>query len=392
MHDKILVIHASQVDRLKRGAPWVLASALAPSSRRLDCPAGTLVCLASPGGELLARAFYNPHTQIACRVLSTDLNQPIDSLFFKTRFEQALARRTRFFETPYYRLIHAESDGMPGLIVDRFDSTFVCQTNTAGMNRLKPLWLTALTELFDPTTVIFKDDSPMRVKEGLTTAIQAAIGNIEHLHVLENGLLYCADPAHQKTGWYYDHRANRHWIASRAAGKTVLDLYAFQGGFGLLAAARGATHVTLVDSSASALEQSQKTAAAHGLSSCAFIQKECFTFLQQCIDEKKCFDIVIADPPAFVKKSVHQGAGLRGYQKLARLCGQVVAPGGLLFIASCSHHANAGDFRHAVETGLRKSGRDFQLRRKAGADRDHPVHPLLPETHYLKSLVYAVPY
>lgn len=385
-----LLVKSQSASRIQQGYPWVYTLGLA-SKKPLEVEPGRLVTLVDEGRAPFAVGFYNPLTKLACRVLSLDVNEPIDTAFFHSRFSRALERRQRFFKAPYYRLVHAESDNLPGLIVDRFGDTFVCQTNTAGMDQLKPIWLEALVELFNPTRVIFKDTAPLRAREGLELTTTAPIGSLEGtIDIIENDLQYLGNPMGQKTGWFYDHRANRHWVASRAKKQRVLDLYTYHGGFGLLAATKGAHHVTLVDSSEAALNLTKETAAKHQLSNCDFIQDTVFEVLERLIENQSQFDIVVADPPAFVKQANHQGAGLRGYQKLARLASQVIAPNGMLFIASCSHHASSNEFRGAVEAGMEKSERSFNLLRKAGADKDHPIHPQLPETHYLKSLAYRL--
>lgn len=385
-----LPIKSIAVARLRQGYPWVYTPGLA-INKPLSIAPGSLVTLIDDTRTPFALGYYNPLTKLACRVLTLSANETIDTAFFKTRFSNAFERRKRFFETPYYRLVHAESDHLPGLIIDRFGDTFVCQTNTAGMERLKPLWFEALIELFKPERVIFKDNAPLRTREGLELTTTAPLGNLEgYIDIIENGLPFYGNPTGQKTGWFYDHRANRFWVASRAKKQRVLDLYTYHGGFGILAASKGASHVTLVDSSESAINLTQETAKRLELNNCEFIQSDVFELLDTLIENKTQFDIVIADPPAFVKQANHMGSGLRGYQKLARLASQIVAPNGMLFIASCSHHASSSDFRTAVETGMQKSDRGFRLLRKAGADGDHPIHPQLPETHYLKSLAYRL--
>lgn len=390
MNMSYLLVKSVAAGRIQQGYPWVYTPGLA-IKKPLDVDPGRLVTLLDESRAPLGVGFYNPLSKLACRILSLDAKEPIDTAFFHARFTRALERRQRFFDVPYYRLVHAESDNLPGLIVDRFGDTFVCQTNTAGMEHLKPLWLEALVEIFNPNRVIFKDTAPLRAREGLTLGTSAPIGNLQGtIDVIENGLHYYGNPMGQKTGWFYDHRANRFWVASRAKKQRVLDLYTYHGGFGLLAAAKGAHHVTLIDSSEAALQISQQTAATHQLNNCHFIQDTVFEALEKLIENQSEFDIVIADPPAFVKQANHQGAGLRGYEKLARLASQVIAPNGMLFIASCSHHASSNEFRNAVETGLQKNNRSFSLLRKAGADKDHPIHPQLPETHYLKSLAYRL--
>lgn len=384
-----LTLKSSCLSQVKKGYPWIYRRDIASLKSAPMSPC--VVTLVDDKQQPLAIGYYNPTSSLACRILTMNPTEPIDTAFFVNRLQHALARRNRFFDVPYYRLVHAESDQLPGLIIDRFNDTFVCQTNTAGMELLKPLWLSALIEVFSPGRVICKDDSPTREKEQLERTLTAPIGQVEGLlDVMENETCYYADPASQKTGWFYDHRANRLWVASRVKKKRVLDLFTFQGGFGILAARHQAAQVTLVDSSAHALSLCEKTASLNQLNNCEFVHSDVFEALVHYIAQQKTFEVVVADPPAFIKQLQHQAAGLRGYQKLARLCAQVVAKDGLLFIASCSHHAPHKDFRDAVEKGLTQANRGFELLRKAGADKDHPIHPLVPQTQYLKSLVYRL--
>lgn len=279
---------------------------------------------------------------------------------------------------------------MPGLVIDRFGDTLVCQTNTAGMEKLKVFWLSALQDLLKPTRIICREDMPLRQKEGLTISASNDVP-VETLAVEENDLKYYVDPIQgQKTGWFYDQRANRAWVAQRAKGKTVLDLYTYCGGFGLLAAKHGAKGVTLVDSSQKALDLAKMAGDENHFTQCQYLKAQIFTLLPDLQAAGQTYDIVIADPPAFVKQIAHKSQGLRGYQKLARLVSPLVTKGGLLIIASCSHHASSNEFRQAVELGVTKANRKATLLRKAGADSDHPIHPLLPETHYLKCLAFAI--
>jgi 23S rRNA (cytosine1962-C5)-methyltransferase len=230
---------------------------------------------------------------------------------------------------------------------------------------------------------------PLREKEGLTLTESAQIDS-SLFKVEENDFLYYVDLNNgQKTGWFYDQRANRAWLADRVKQKTVLDLYSYCGGFGLLAAKRGALKVTLVDSSQKALDLAQLAAQNANLS-CDFIKADIFSLLPTLQEKGQTFDVVAVDPPAFVKQQKYQAQGLKGYQKLAKMVAPLVTKGGLLMITSCSHHASSFEFRQAVEQGMQKANRNFKLMRKSGADSDHPIHPLLPETHYLKNLSYLV--
>lgn len=386
-----LPIKAQWVEKLRKGYPWVYTHLIANTKTPLS--PGEIVYLLDGKKRPFAIGYYNPHTTLACRILSLDVQTKIDVNFFFERFSQALAARERRFNVPYYRLIHAEGDRLPGLIIDRFGDTLVCQTSTAGMEKLRSIWLEALNKLIQPKRVIFRDDVLSRQKEGLSSEITVSIGALSApLEVLENGATYYGDPLEgQKTGWFFDQRSNRQWVAKHCQQKSVLDLYTYSGGFGILAACQGARSVKLVDASEKALTLAKMAASANQVTEiCEFIKDNVFDLLEQFCQNNETFDVVIADPPAFVKQAQHKGAGLRGYQKLAKLASQVVAPGGKLFIASCSHHANVTDFRQAVETGIKKGGREMTFLYKGGADKDHPIHPLLPESHYLKALMYEL--
>lgn len=383
-----IVLKPDWAQRIQKGYPWVYTHSIA-SSIPPAITAGELVYLYE-GKRRIAIAYFNPQTKLCARVLSCDPNATINEDFFYEQFSQALKRRQVFCE-PYYRLVHSEGDNLPGLIVDRFNDTLVCQTNTAGMEKLKPLWLNALQKLLSPNRIIFRDDAPIRAKEGLALCVSAPLGSLSsRIEVQENSFTFYVDPEKgQKTGWFFDQRANRQWISQRVRQKTVLDLYTYLGGFGIACAARGAKQVTLVDASDYALSLAKEAAEHNGVvARCNFIKEDVFDLLPKLIEAGQQFEVVIADPPAFVKQALNKGSGLRGYEKLAKLVSQVLAPKGMLFIASCSHHASHGDFREAVERGIHKANREARLVRKAGADRDHPFHRLLAQSQYLKSLAY----
>jgi 23S rRNA (cytosine1962-C5)-methyltransferase len=386
-----LAVQSAWASRITKGYPWVYAHGLV-EKKPFGLKPGDLVQIVCPKRQPVGIGYYNPNSSLACRILTLDQTQ-IDEAFFISAFTKAKAYRERFFKTPYYRLIHAEGDRLPGLIIDRFNDTVVCQTSTAGMEKLKPIWLNALQTVLAPTRIIFRDNVPSRLKEGLKLSLSAPIGELEGLiEVQENGLTYFADPFEgQKTGWFYDQRANRRWIMEQAAGKTVLDLYTYSGGFGLAAAFGDAKTVTMIDASEKSLALAQRAAMVNNLSSqCTFVNENIFTTLPRLVEQNQRFDLVVADPPAFIKQKNLTGQGLAGYQKLAKLTSQLVAPGGMLFIASCSHHASPIEFQRAVESGIQKGERQGTLLRQAGADKDHPLHGQLPETQYLKSLAYIL--
>jgi 23S rRNA (cytosine1962-C5)-methyltransferase len=308
------------------------------------------------------------------------------------RLARALALRERLFDTPYYRLVHAEGDGLPGLVIDRFADIVVCQLNAAGIERARDPLLAAIERLLRPSTIVLRNDGPLRALEGLEAEVEVEVLGAAlawPVGVLEGGVRFAADVlAGQKTGWFYDQRDNRGFMAALARGGRVLDLYCFTGGFGVRAAAAGAGEVTLLDRSATALALAERTADDNGVAErCRFVKGEAFAEMERSARAKDRYDVVIADPPAFVRSKKDLYAGLKGYRKMTRLAARLVAPGGFLFLASCSHNVTPEAFADQVRRGLADGRRRGRMLRVAGAGPDHPIHPWLPESSYLKALV-----
>jgi 23S rRNA (cytosine1962-C5)-methyltransferase len=336
---------------------------------------------------------FNPHTLLAARLLDRDAARPIGRRFFVRRLERALRLRERLYDKPYYRLIHAEADGLPGLVIDRFGEVLVVQANAAGMDRLEPMILDGLHSVVRPAAVVLRNDSPARSLEGLELETRVALGEVVGPVALEeDGTLFEADVlGGQKTGWFFDQRDNRRFIAGLAGGARVLDLYCYSGGFAVDAARAGAEAVVGIDRSEPALALATASARKNGVAErCDFRRAEVFAEAAALASKGERFDIVIADPPPFARSKKDAPAALRGYRKLARLAAGLTAPGGFLFLASCSHNVGAGDFAEAVRRGLADAGRGYRILRNAGAGPDHPVHPALPETAYLKALTLAL--
>ena len=379
--------------RLRNGSPWLFSNELRMDEAARAVPRGSLVRLMAPSGKMLGVAQFNPHSLIAARMLTRNKDAQIDRGFVARRLARALQLRERLFDVPFYRLVHAEADGLPGLVIDRFGDTAVLQVNTAGMEALEPQIVAALQETVKPRTIIARNDAPSRLLEGLAQEVRVLKGELpERLELIENGLTFVSDPGGgQKTGWFYDQRPNRGFAASLARGQDVLDLYSYCGGFALTAAAGGATSVTAVDSSAPALELAAASAARQGVAGIAsFAKTEVFAFLDHAAIEKRRFGLVVADPPAFVKSRKDLGVGLKGYRKLARMAAAVVSEPGFLCLGCCSHHVTAEQFATEAWNGIRDAGRGGRLLLSAGAGPDHPIHPALPETAYLKFLAYAL--
>lgn len=374
--------------RVKMGHPWVYSNEVEMTPEVKDLTPGVITTFENAAGEPIGTGMFNPRPLVVGRILSTEVNLKIDEDYIFKRLSRACALRDRLFLEPFYRLIHAEADGMPGVIIDRYGDVAVVQINTAGFSLLENELQSALKRLLNPNAIVFQRSSAVRTMEGLSLEPDEIFGKIsERTELIENGLVFLTDLASgQKTGWFYDQRGNRAAVAAIASGARVLDCYCYLGGFGLNAAAGGAKAVTMVDRSEPALALAQAAANRNGLSNiCKFEREDAFSFLEKAVKAGERWDVVIVDPPAFVKSRKDIAAGLRGYRKLLRLAAQLVEPGGFLFAASCSHNVDETAFSEQVRHGLADAGRTGRLLRAAGAAPDHPVHPFLAESAYLCS-------
>jgi 23S rRNA (cytosine1962-C5)-methyltransferase len=369
--------------RLRAGGPWAFSNEIEMSAAAKALAPGSVVNVAGDDGRPFGTGYFNANSLIAVRLMDPRPDIVLGRDFFAKRLARARALRDAVYAEPYYRLVHAEGDFLPGLTIDRFGDTYVVQISTAGMEALREPLLKAL----GGAEVILRADTPSRALEGLSSYVE---GEAPRVAVQENGIRYFADLAGgQKTGWYYDQRDNRAFIAGLAKGKTVLDAYCYTGGFALAAAKGGAKEVIGVDSSAPALALAEDSAAANGLSA-KFIKADVFEELERLGAAKETFDIVIADPPPFVKSRKDLEPGAKAYRKLARLAAKLVAPDGMLLLASCSHNIPPDRFAAECAHGIARAERRARLIRQSGAGPDHPVHPMLPESAYLKTLVYAL--
>lgn len=379
--------------RARAGAPWVFSNEVALDAAAKALPPGSLVRLEGDDGKSLGLGYFNAQSLIAVRLFECPADTNIDRAFFERRLARALALREALYDKPFYRLVHAEGDGLPGVAIDRFGETCVVQVTTAGMEKLLDPILAALKAVVAPECIVLRADTPVRALEGLDLYARASTGELPHrLAVEENGARYFADPqGGQKTGWYYDQRDNRAFLAPLAKGKTMLDAYCYTGGFAIAAARAGAEDVTGIDSSAPALALAEDAAAANAVvKQCRFLKADVFEELERLSAKNERFDVVAADPPPFVKSRKDLEVGAKAYRKLARLVSSVTAEGGVLLLGSCSHNMPLERFQSECAIGIARTGRRAALIRVAGASPDHPVHPLLPESAYLKALVFAL--
>jgi 23S rRNA (cytosine1962-C5)-methyltransferase len=379
--------------RVLAGAPWVFSNELVMDTPTKALAPGSLVNVLTADKRVLGTGYFNSKSLIAVRLLDPLPDAELGDAFFASHFARALGRRAMLFDKPFYRLVHAEGDGLPGLTIDRFGDTCVAQITTAGMEALIEPMLGALDEVLAPKCVVLRNDAPSRALEGLDAYARAGRGAMPaRMSVEENGATYFANPeGGQKTGWYFDQRDNRAFMAKLARGRNMLDCYCYTGGFAILAAKHGAREVAAVDSSQPALALAEEAATANRVAkACKFVKADVLAELERLVAAAESFDIVIADPPPFVKSRKDLESGARAYRKLARLAASVTAKGGFLLLASCSHNMPRERFEQECGIGLARAGRRAALIRDAGAGPDHPIHPMLPETAYLKTLVYAL--
>jgi 23S rRNA (cytosine1962-C5)-methyltransferase len=383
----ILRLVSGQGRRLRAGAPWVFSNEIAmrPEYRRMV--PGTLVRLEGDDGTRFGTFMFNPHSLIAARLLDRDPDAEIDAEWMKGRLAAAIALRARLCDGPFHRLVHAEADGLPGLVIDRYDEVAVLAANTAGMELLTPLIVEALRGLLPLRAVVARNDTGARKLEGLPETVALLHGTDAAVTVVEGGVRFPVDLlTGQKTGWFFDQRLNRDRVAGLAPGARVLDVFCHTGAFGLRCAAAGANSVLLVDASAPALDLAVQAAALNGVAGRVAAQRgDAFDVMTALAAGGERFDIVVCDPPAFARSRKDAEAGLRAYGRMARLAAPLVAPGGLLLVASCSHHAPLDAWTARIAFGLHRARRGGRVLVTAGAGPDHPVHPHLPETAYLKA-------
>jgi 23S rRNA (cytosine1962-C5)-methyltransferase len=391
---KTLILAKSEDRRLRAGHLWIYSNEI--DSRRTPLAsfrAGEAVAIHSSSDQFIGYGYVNPQSLIAARLLSRDRRYPIDTSLFVHRLQVALALRQRLFAAPCYRLVHGEGDLLPGLVIDRFNDIFVVQLNTAGMAAQQSAVVAALEKLFQPRAIIMRNDSALRELEGLPRMVEVVAGDApDSVEMEENGLKWRVPLiGGQKTGWFYDHRANRAELKVWVKGQRVLDLFSYLGGWGVTAAAFGATSVTLIDSSAAATAGARVNAALNGVAErVTALTGDVFELLKELRGEGVRYDVVIADPPAFIKRRKDHRSGLEAYHRLNQAAMQMLDRDGLLVTASCSYHLAAGELRSVVQGAARHLDRDAQIIGQGYQAADHPIHPAIVETDYIKALFVRV--
>ncbi len=385
-----VVLRPREERRLHRGHLWVYSNEVDIARTPLKGFApGDPVNVLAAGGRPLGSGYVNPHSLICARLVSHRPDVVLDRELLAARLRAALELREALYDRPCYRLVHGEGDALPGLVIDRYDDVLVVQVGTAGMERVQEDLLAVLVDLVNPRAIQLLNDGPLRALEGLESRVETVHGTLPESLVVDEGGLRFTVPATggQKTGWFFDQRPNRDRLTRYCAGRRVLDLFSYVGAWGLRAAAAGATEVLCVDSSAPALDCLESNAVANGLAGVTSVRGDAFEVLRALRDAGETFDTVVVDPPALVKKRKDHKAGSEAYRRLNRLALQLLAPGGTLLSSSCSFHFSRDDLRIAVERAARQIDVELQLLEQGHAGPDHPVHPAIPETDYLKCVV-----
>ena len=379
---------------IRHGAPWVYANDLVLDRRTKALAPGTIAILQDAGRQDLALVAVNPVSKIAARVLDRDLSAQVDIDWLKARLAKALSHRNVMFDAPFYRLIHAEADGLPGVIIDRFGDIAVFQPNAAWADLLADDVAQAIVDVTGVSTVILNGSGRARSLEGLEERRDVLVGTAPTapIPVPMNGATYMADlMGGQKTGLFYDQRPNHAFAAQLSTGGSVLDVFSHVGGFALAALSSGASSALAVDGSADALALAEAGAKASGFEGRLTTTKsDAFTALTELGEAGETFDLVVCDPPAFAPSKSALQAGLRAYERVARLSAPLVKEGGYLVLCSCSHAADLSKFRASSARGIGRAGRTAQLIHTGFAGPDHPLMPQLAESGYLKALFFRL--
>lgn len=380
--------------RLKAGHQWVFSNEVDIKATPLNSfESGQPVLIEDYQGKALATGYVNPHSLICARVISRDTDYLLEQSLITHRLNIALSLRERLFDHPSYRLVYGESDGLPGLVIDRFGDHLSVQITTAGMERMKEAIITALVKVVNPASILLRNDSSVRELEGLPSYVEDALGQTPEFALLvENGVQFHAPLASgQKTGWFYDHRMNRARMMAYAKGMRVLDVFSYIGGWGVQAAAAGAKEVICVDASAQAIEGVTHNATLNGCEDrVSGIVGNAFDVLKQLRSDRDRFDLIVLDPPAFVKRRKDFKEGAMAYQRINQMAMQVMAKDGILVSASCSYHMPREELLGAMDRAARHVDRNLQILEQGHQGPDHPILPAIPETAYLKAFIGRV--
>lgn len=379
--------------RIKGGHLWIYSNEVDTQATPLKAMVmGEQVVVEQAGGKSLGLAYVNPNNLICGRLISRDVEKPLNKSLLVHRLNIALSLRERCFPEPFYRLVYGDSDGLPGLVVDRFSGVLVVQVSTAGMEQVLEEIVEALQQVVKPVAILLKNDGKMRELEGLDSYVRSALGEVPELvPLVENGTRLLAPVMQgQKTGWFYDHRMNRARMQNYVAGKRVLDVFSYVGGWGLQAAHAGAQSVTCVDASAQALEVMAEAAAQNQFDQVQGLQGDAFDALKTLKAENERFDVIVVDPPAFIQKRKDIRNGEQAYERINQLAMRLLSSDGILVSASCSMHLQNERLVDILRSCSRRLDRQAQIIEQGHQGPDHPVHPAIMETNYLKAYFLRV--
>jgi 23S rRNA (cytosine1962-C5)-methyltransferase len=379
-----IIVDKTAEESVAAGHLWIFSNQV--RSKPAGLPDGSVVEVAGERGRLLGTGYYNGRSLIALRLLARERIDP-DESFFARRIGEALKLRAGRYEGSF-RVVNAESDFLPGLIIDRYEGQAVVQIVTLGMERLRGEIVAAVKEVLAPSAVVLRNDSPSRAEEGLPSYTEVAYGEVKRDAVIKIGpLRFLVDPmSGQKTGFYFDQRENRLLVEGFAADRDVLDLFCYTGGFGLYALFFGARRATFVDASAQAIEICRENVRLNNLKGASFVKGDAFDYLKE---SAEAHDLIVLDPPSFIKSKKKIREGEKGYIDLHKKALRRLSDGGHLFTFSCSYHMRRPRFRDMVR--IAAYGRaDVYLVAELTQAADHPVLLTIPETEYLKGLIVRV--
>ena len=389
-----LILKSGREKSLLRRHPWVFSGAIAEV--RGEPPPGATVDIVSAAGEFLAQAAYSPQSQIRARVWTWDREEAVESEFFRNRLERAIQFRDELSaESNAYRLVHAESDRLPGLVADKYNDTLVIQLLSAGADFWRDVIVEELGQLVKPEVIKERSDVEVRKLEGLPERTGVIRGNLRssNVQIIENNLKFNVDiTSGHKTGFYLDQRENKLTVRGLSKNRDTLDCFSYTGGFAVNAFKGGAKSVTLIEDSKQALGQARDNIAANNLSSdlCEFINGDAFQVLRKFRDERRRFDLVILDPPKFAPTKAQAERAARGYKDVNLLAFKLLRPGGVLVTFSCSGGIDAALFQKIVAGAALDAGVDARILRRLSQGPDHPVALNFPEGEYLKGLVIEI--
>ncbi len=393
---KQLILKRGEDKRLRVGHLWIFSNEVDTKESPLKAfEPGECATVVSSKGQPVGSAYVNPASLISGRIYTTAADTPLNADLLRERLARAMELRDAMFGAPYYRLAFAEGDYLPGLVVDRYNDILVAQISTAGMEAVKDDVVSVLADLCAPAGILLRNDMGSRDLEGLPRYTETAFGTVPaEISLVENGVHFTAPLTEgQKTGWFYDQRVNRADFARFCTGKRVLDAFCYAGSFGCNAVWAGASEVTFLDASQTALDYAVRNAAQNTPEAgCSVdtIVGDALDTLQQLKDSGRRFDVICVDPPAFIKRKKAYHDGLAAYQRVNRLAMELVEDGGIVMSCSCSQHLSAEDLNRTLLHAASKSGAHIQTLIQGHQGPDHPVHPAMPETHYLKSFCVRV--